>query len=164
MDSQVRETAVRMIHMLCTLASDASTQKTRIAIQNLWLDDALMKEAFAILDSEPGRFFNQSQWHFKIRRLRNDVDEFNLLMGEDLPEEQGGSISMAVSWADFGNLYRRLAENCEVAAIKDAISREQLAKAMASADALCAIQETLSEAQARIVAITLESSLRQQGY
>ncbi len=168
MDRDIWNAASRIIQSLIQLDAHASTAETRIAIETLDLDDTLMKEAFAVLDSSPGQFFDTLRWHPKLRRLRNDTDELERLFGSDendAPETQPESVvDIGMSWAGFGKLYRRLAETCEVDAIKQPVCREQLAKGMATADALCALQDSLTDAQLAVVAEALQHSLAQQGY
>lgn len=67
------------------------------------------------------------------------------------------------TWGDFGNLYTHLAESCDegVWVIQ---MRPEVAKAMASAEALKAITGTLTDEQQAIVSRTMAAELAKQGY
>lgn len=72
------------------------------------------------------------------------------------------AVDMTPTWGEIGNMYTRLAESKEVAAIKQ--MRSEIAKAMAAAQALKEIQHLLSPEQADIVRKTLTAELSKQGY
>lgn len=72
------------------------------------------------------------------------------------------TIDMTPTWGEIGVLYARLAESREVKAIRE--MRPDVARAFAAAQALKAIQASLTEAQSAIVAQTLTAELAKQGY
>lgn len=72
------------------------------------------------------------------------------------------TIDMTPTWGEIGLLYTRLAESREVKAIRE--MRPDVARAFAAAQALKAIQASLTEAQSAIVAQTLTAELAKQGY
>lgn len=72
------------------------------------------------------------------------------------------TIDLTPTWGEFGKLYRTFAESGEAKAIKEL--RSELAKAMAAAQALQAIQSTLTDEQAVIVSKTMTAELTKQGF
>lgn len=73
-----------------------------------------------------------------------------------------GSINMAPTWGEIGLLFMRLALSKETAAIKE--MRSEVARAMAAAEALSVIRDTLTEEQTKIVSATITRELRKQGF
>jgi hypothetical protein len=63
---------------------------------------------------------------------------------------------------EWGNIYRRIAENGKVKAVRSL--KHDYAKVMAAAQALHEIRSTLTDEQAAIVAKTLSAELVKQGY
>lgn len=78
------------------------------------------------------------------------------------PATQVGTIDMTPTWGEIGNLFMRLALSNEVRAIE--AMKSEVARAMASAQALIAIQKTLTDDQQAIVAKTIAAELAKQGY
>ena len=72
------------------------------------------------------------------------------------------TIDLTPTWGEVGNMYVRLAESGEVAAIRR--MRSEAAKAFAAAQAFTAIQATLSEEQRAIASGVLTTELSQMGY
>lgn len=72
------------------------------------------------------------------------------------------TVDITPSWGEWGALYRRFAESGETKVLKEL--RSDFAKAMASAEALKAIQKTLSDEQQKIVAEVLAREIGKQGY
>ena len=71
------------------------------------------------------------------------------------------SIDLSMTWGEWGNVYARLAQSGEVAAVEQL--RHDLARALAAAQALHAIRGTLSEAQLAVVSATISAELTKQG-
>jgi hypothetical protein len=63
---------------------------------------------------------------------------------------------------EWGNIYRRIADNGKVKAMRSL--KRDYAKVMAAAQALHEIRSTLTDEQAAIVAKTLSAELVKQGY
>jgi hypothetical protein len=72
------------------------------------------------------------------------------------------TIDLTPTWGEVGNMYVRLAESGEVAAIRR--MRSEAAKAFAAAQAFTAIQATLSEEQRAIASGVLTTELSKMGY
>ncbi|GJH39049.1 hypothetical protein CBA19CS91_39850 [Paraburkholderia hospita] len=72
------------------------------------------------------------------------------------------TIDMTPTWGQIGAMYVRLAESKEVKAIR--ALRPEVARAFAAAQALQAINDTLTEEQRAIAAKTLTEELTKQGY
>ncbi|VWC52657.1 hypothetical protein BLA23254_08049 [Burkholderia lata] len=72
------------------------------------------------------------------------------------------TIDLTPTWGEVGNLYARLAESGETAAIRG--MRSEAAKAFAAAQAFTAIQATLSEEQRAIASDVLTTELSKMGY
>ena len=72
------------------------------------------------------------------------------------------TIVITPTWGEIGNLFMRLALSNEVRAIE--AMKSEIAKAMAGAQALIAIQKTLTDEQQAIVAKTLTAELTKQGF
>ena len=72
------------------------------------------------------------------------------------------TIDMTPTWGEWGNVYARFAESGEVAAIKDL--RRDLARALAGAQALQAINGMLTDAQQSVVNSIMTEELSKQGY
>ncbi len=72
------------------------------------------------------------------------------------------TIDMTPTWGEWGNTYRRLAESREVKALRHL--GEDLARAMAAAQALQNIIPTLTGEQQAVVAKTLTEELTKQGF
>lgn len=72
------------------------------------------------------------------------------------------TIDLTPTWGEWGNIYARLAESGERNAVK--ALRQDLARAMASCQALQAIKATLNDAQLAVVAKTLTEELTKQGF
>lgn len=67
------------------------------------------------------------------------------------------TIDLTPSWGEVGKLYFRLVESGETAAAR--AMRPDIAKALAAAEALRAVMDTLSEAQMTIVTRTMNDEL-----
>lgn len=72
------------------------------------------------------------------------------------------TIDITSTWGEWGNIYARLAASKEVKAI--GAMRADLARALAAAQALQAIQGTLNDSQQAIVSSTIAAELTKQGY
>ena len=72
------------------------------------------------------------------------------------------SIDLSMTWGEWGNCYRRFAETGEVKAVRQL--RPDLARALASAEALKQIQTTLSDDQKVKVASVMTQELTKQGF
>ncbi len=75
---------------------------------------------------------------------------------------QDVNIDLAPSWGEWGNIYRRFAESGEAKVIRNL--RQDFAKAMAAAEALKAIQKTLSDEHQKIVSDVFVRELGKQGF
>ena len=73
-----------------------------------------------------------------------------------------GAIDITPTWGEWGNVYRRLAETGEAAAVR--ALRSDLARALAAAQALRTIRASLTDDQHRIVSATVAAELTKQGY
>jgi hypothetical protein len=71
-------------------------------------------------------------------------------------------LDITPTWGEIGNLFMRLALSNEARAIE--AMKPEIARAMASAQALVAIEKTLTDEQNSIVAKTLAAELTKQGY
>ncbi|WP_163057118.1 hypothetical protein [Acidithiobacillus ferrooxidans] len=71
-------------------------------------------------------------------------------------------IDVTPTWGEFGRMYTRLAESQEVKAIREL--RSEVAKAMAAAEALKAVQQSFTEEQHSIAANVMAVELTKQGY
>lgn len=72
------------------------------------------------------------------------------------------SIDLTPTWGEIGNLYRRLAETGEVAAITRMAS--EFAKAMAAAQALTDLLPSLTDDQTARMKQTIVAELTKQGF
>lgn len=79
-----------------------------------------------------------------------------------VPEQSVETIDITPTWAETGNLYIRLAETGERKAA--ASMRKDIAKAMASAQALYELLPSLSEQQKSMVAVSFARELTKMGY
>lgn len=77
-------------------------------------------------------------------------------------ESSTQTIDLTPTWGEFGNIYARLAESGERKAVR--AMRSDMARAMASAAALNAIRDTLTDEQQGIVSRALCAELSKQGY
>lgn len=71
-------------------------------------------------------------------------------------------VDVTPTWGEIGNIYTRLAESKEVKAIKG--MRSEIARALAAAQALQAIADTLTGEQSAIVSKTMTEELTKQGF
>lgn len=83
-------------------------------------------------------------------------------MTQTAAADAGKTIDMTPTWGEIGNLFMRLALSNEVRALE--AMKSEVARAMASAQALIAIQKTLTDEQHAIVAKTITAELAKQGY
>lgn len=72
------------------------------------------------------------------------------------------TIDMTPSWGNFGVMYCRLAESGETKAVRQL--RNDLAKAMAAAEAFKAISSTLTEEQLSQASKIMVAELGKQGF
>lgn len=75
---------------------------------------------------------------------------------------QESQIDMRPTWGEIGLRFMRVALSNQQEAIK--AMRSEVARAMAAAEALTRIQQSLSEEQHRIVSETLQRELTKQGF
>lgn len=71
-------------------------------------------------------------------------------------------IDVTPTWGEFGRMYVHLAESQEVKVIRGL--RPEVAKAMAAAEALKAVQSTFTEEQHRLASKVMTAELKKQGY
>ncbi|EGQ60818.1 hypothetical protein GGI1_02807 [Acidithiobacillus sp. GGI-221] len=71
-------------------------------------------------------------------------------------------IDVTPTWGEFGRMYVHLAESQEVKVIRGL--RSEIAKAMAAAEALKAVQGTFTEEQCSLAARVMTNELKKQGY
>jgi crotonobetainyl-CoA:carnitine CoA-transferase CaiB-like acyl-CoA transferase len=74
----------------------------------------------------------------------------------------GRTIDITPTWGEWATIYARFAESGERKACK--ALREDLARAMAAAQALRSINSTLNDEQARTVSAVIAAELSKQGY
>jgi 23S rRNA maturation mini-RNase III len=72
------------------------------------------------------------------------------------------TIDITPTWGEWANIYWRFAELGKAKAVREL--RADFAKAMAAAQALQAITDTLSDEQADIVSRTMIAELTKQGF
>lgn len=72
------------------------------------------------------------------------------------------TIDVTPTWGEVGNVYRRLVESAETKAAK--AMGPEIAKALAAAQALTAIQHTLTADQAERVRHVMAAELAKQGF
>ncbi len=72
------------------------------------------------------------------------------------------AIDVTPTWGEIGNVYRRLVESAETKAAK--AMGPEIAKALAAAQALTAIQDTLTTDQAERVRRIMVAELAKQGF
>lgn len=72
------------------------------------------------------------------------------------------TIDMTPTWGEIGNVYRRLVESRETKAAK--AMAPEIAKALAAAQALTAIEHTLTADQAAQVRHVMVAELAKQGF
>jgi hypothetical protein len=71
-------------------------------------------------------------------------------------------IDLMFTWGEWGNIFKRLAFGGQLAEAKTLLP--DLARAMAAAQALRQIMDTLNEEQSKVVSKTLCDELKKQGY
>jgi hypothetical protein len=106
------------------------------AMRNAEATTAALKDAFGVVANIPDMPF---------------VDE---------PTQEVDTIDITPTWGEWGTLYRRFAESGETKAIK--ALRKDFAKAMASAEALNSIRESLNDEQEKVVSKVLARELAKQ--
>lgn len=72
------------------------------------------------------------------------------------------TIDITPTWGEWGNIYSRFAECGETKAVREL--RADFARAMAAAQALKAITDTLTEEQQATVSKAMTAELTKQGY
>ena len=71
------------------------------------------------------------------------------------------TVDLTPTWGDIGNLFMRLALSSELQVIEN--MRPEFARAMACAQALVVIEDTLTDDQKVLVANTVQRELAKQG-
>lgn len=75
--------------------------------------------------------------------------------------EMDATVDITPTWGDIGNLFMRLALSSELQVIEN--MRPEFARAMACAQALAVIEDTLTDEQMAMVANTVQREMAKQG-
>lgn len=76
--------------------------------------------------------------------------------------EEVETVDLTSTWGEWANVYRNFAESGETKVLRRL--REDFARAMAGAEALKVLTNTLTDEQAKLVSETLVAELSKQGF